>query len=119
MVAIPAHEYCKGPQIFLFGADSLISTTNGIQSDVDNDANCVCTHDFRSVRIKNQTCAYHVRSKNQRYANSFRFYAYSDKMPLNCHKTTTFQPVFFSGCSVNNRKVVTILMEPLIVRIII
>ena len=35
---------------------------------------------FCTVRIKNQTCAYHVRSKNRRYANSFRFYAYSDKM---------------------------------------
>ena len=34
---------------------------------------------FRSVRIRNQTCAYHVHSKNQRYANSFRLYAYSDE----------------------------------------
>ena len=57
-----------------------------------------------------QTCAYHVRSKNQWYANSFRFYAYSDK---NTFKMVT--KLVLSGDSVNNRKVVTISMQLLIV----
>ena len=34
---------------------------------------------FALYALKIQTCAYHVRSKNQQYANSFRFYVYSDK----------------------------------------
>ena len=57
-------------------------------SDVDNGVYCVCTHDvslcmyarfFALYALKIQTCAYHVHSKNQRYANSFRFDVYSDK----------------------------------------
>ena len=33
---------------------------------------------------------YHVRSKNQRYANSFRFYVYSDKIPLKLSQNDNF-----------------------------
>ena len=70
---------------------------------------------FRSVHIKIQTCAYHVGSENQRYANSF-IRTQIEKKLKNCHKMTIFQLVL-SGCSVNNRKVVTIiiLMQLLII----
>ena len=54
---------------------------------------------------------YHVRSKNQRYTNSFRFYAYSDKnIPLRLSQNDNISQLGLSGCSVNNGKVVTILM---------
>ena len=69
---------------------------------------------FALYAYKIQTCAYHARSKNQRYANSFQFYAYSDKIPLKLSQNGNFQ-LDLSGYSVNNQKVVTILMQRLII----
>ena len=48
---------------------------------------------FALYALKIQTCAYDVRSENQRYANSLRFYAYSDlkkKKPLKLSQNDIF-----------------------------
>ena len=52
---------------------------------------------FALYALKIQTCAYHaVRSKNQRYTNSFRFYVYSDKkrIHLKLPQNDNFSAIF-------------------------
>ena len=47
-----------------------------------------------SGELKIQNCAYHVRSKNQQYANNFRFYEYSDKIPFKLSQNDNFSTSF-------------------------
>ena len=50
----------------------------------------LCTHDFSPCTHKRiHTCAYHVRSKNQWYANSFQFKAYVTGAEKECGPTRT------------------------------
>ena len=90
-----------------------ITTING--SDVDNDAYCVCTHDFSLCthkKLRPVRTMYAVKISGTQTV--FGFMRTQIKIPfkfLICYKMTINFQLILSGCSANNRKVVTILIQ--------